>query len=149
MMASRYSVIQYVPNPIADERINIGVLVFDEQEVRVHFLQNWERVRHFGLPEDIDLLKNFAHEMEEVTKEGFLFPGDRSDDESPAHERLMKVVRGWMNSVQFTEPRRSLASVDQLLDDVAQTYLLELSEKEQKLRDRQYAGAKVVNNQDL
>jgi Protein of unknown function (DUF3037) len=28
-MASRYSIIQYVPNPIADERINIGVLAFE------------------------------------------------------------------------------------------------------------------------
>jgi Protein of unknown function (DUF3037) len=123
-MASRYSVIQYVPNPIADERINIGVLVFDEQDVRVRFLQNWERVRNFGMSEDIDLLKNFAHEMQEVTKKGLLFPGDYPSD-LPAHERLMKVAYGWMNGIQVTEPLGSLASVDQLLEDMTQTYLLE------------------------
>jgi Protein of unknown function (DUF3037) len=123
-MASRYSVIQYVPNPNADERINIGVLVSDEQDVRVRFLQNWERVRNFRMSEDIDLLKNLAHKMQEFTKKELLFPGDYPSD-LPAHERLMKVARGWMNSIQFTEPCDSLASVDQLLEDKAQTYLLE------------------------
>jgi hypothetical protein len=123
-MTSRYSVIQYVPNPIADERINIGVLVSDEQDVRVRFLQNWERVRNFGLSEDIDLLKKFAHEMQEVTKDGLLFPGDYPSD-LPRHERLMKVAYGWMNGIQVTEPRGSLASVEQLLEDMTQTYLLE------------------------
>ncbi|MGL4618228.1 MAG: DUF3037 domain-containing protein [Chroococcidiopsis sp.] len=29
-MASRYSIVQYVPNPITDERINIGVVAFDD-----------------------------------------------------------------------------------------------------------------------
>ncbi|MBD2294685.1 DUF3037 domain-containing protein [Anabaena sphaerica FACHB-251] len=29
-MASKYSVIQYVPDPIADQRINIGVIAFDK-----------------------------------------------------------------------------------------------------------------------
>jgi Protein of unknown function (DUF3037) len=123
-MTSRYSVIQYVPNPIAGELINIGVLISDEQEVRVHFLQNWERVRCFGMSEDIDMLKNFAHEMQEVMKKGLLFPGDYPSD-LPAHERLMKVACGWMNGIQVTEPRGSLASVDQLLEDMTQTYLLE------------------------
>jgi hypothetical protein len=106
-MASRYSVIQYVPNLIVDERINLGVLVSDEQDVRVRFLQNWERVRNFGLSEDIDLLKKFAHEMQEVTKDGLLFPGDYPSD-LPRHERLMKVAYGWMNGIQVTEPRGSL-----------------------------------------
>jgi len=39
-MASYYSIIQYVPNPIANERINIGVLIFDEKEIKVNFLEN-------------------------------------------------------------------------------------------------------------
>ena len=55
-MVSRYSIIQYVPNPIADERINIGVVAFNEDAVRTHFLSNWERVRYFGM-EDTEFLK--------------------------------------------------------------------------------------------
>jgi hypothetical protein len=142
-MASRYSVIQYVPNPIADERINIGVLAFDEKGVRVHFLQNWERVRCFGRSEDIDLLKNFAHEMQEVTEEGLLFPGDRPSD-IPAHERLLKVAHDWTNGIQFTEPRGSLVSLEQLLDDLVKNFLLD-PEKKQKLRDRAMAAKIAVS----
>jgi Protein of unknown function (DUF3037) len=142
-MASRYSVIQYVPNPIADERINIGVLAFDEKGVRVHFLQNWERVRCFGRSEDIDLLKNFAHEMQEVTEEGLLFPGDRPSD-IPAHERLLKVAHDWTNGIQFTEPRGSLVSLEQLLDDLVKNFLLD-PEKKQKLRDRAMAARITVS----
>ena len=72
MMASRYSVIQYVPNPIADERINIGVLAFNEQVVKVHFLSRWDRVRDFGQVKDIDFLQNFAHpDMTHILNEIF------------------------------------------------------------------------------
>ena len=121
-MASKYSIVQYVPNPIADERINIGVVAFDQDKVGVRFLHNWERVEHFGM-ENIDFLKDFAQRMQEAASLGLLFPGDR-DDDTPKHERLKKVARGWMNSVQFTEPRGSLESVDSLLEDIAETYLI-------------------------
>ena len=58
-MVSRYSIIQYVPNPIADERMNIGVLAFDNENVRVQFLRNWSRVHDFG-GENIRFLRDFA-----------------------------------------------------------------------------------------
>jgi hypothetical protein len=56
-MTSRYSVIQCISNPIADERINIGVFAFDDETVRVHFLSRWDRVRCFGISEDISFLR--------------------------------------------------------------------------------------------
>ncbi|MEM9544071.1 MAG: DUF3037 domain-containing protein [Cyanobacteria bacterium P01_E01_bin.42] len=79
-MASRYSIIQYVPDPIAEERINIGVLVFDRQNVKVHFLSNWKRVRYFGRQEDIRTLKSFAERMQKSAEQGLLFPGDKPDN---------------------------------------------------------------------
>ncbi|MDB9511888.1 DUF3037 domain-containing protein [Kamptonema animale CS-326] len=128
-MASRYSIVQYVPNPIADERINIGVVAFDDHHVRVQFLNNWSRVQTFGR-EDIHFLRDFAKQMNKAAGEGLLFPGDRPDD-TPKHERLTKIARDWINSIQFTEPRGSLENVDSLLEDIAQTYLVNLvSEKE-------------------
>lgn len=138
-MASRYSVIQYVPNPIADERINIGVLAFDEKNVRVHFLARWDRVRCFGTSEDISLVKNFANQMQKAASKGLLFPGDEPS-EIPKHERLSKVARSWINSIQFTESCGSLEPVDDLLEDIVKTYLLEPPPKTVKLRDRQIAA---------
>lgn len=142
-MASRYSVIQYVPNPIADERINIGVLAFDQQTVKVHFLSNWDRVRVFGRSQDMSTLKTFADRMQKSAAAGQLFPGDELNN-TPNYEGLLKVVQGWINHIQFTEPRKSLDTVDNLLTDAIATYLLE-PEPKPKLRDRQ-AAARIAQN---
>jgi hypothetical protein len=139
IMTSRYSVIQYIPNPIADERINIGVLAFDDETVRVHFLSRWDRVRCFGISEDISFLRDFAHRMKRSVENGLLFPGDKPNG-LPKHERLIEVSKNWANSIQITEPCGSLENVDALLDDVVQNYLFEPLPKKVKLRDRQAAG---------
>ncbi|BAY67129.1 hypothetical protein NIES22_72920 (plasmid) [Calothrix brevissima NIES-22] len=145
-MASRYSVIQYVPDPIADERINIGVVAFNNNAVRVRFVSNWERVRRFGL-KDIEFLKDFAHQMKNEAEEGLLFPCDNFNGLSNL-ERISKITQGWINSIQLTEPRASLDTVDELLEDIANTYLREQNlelEPKVKVRDRQ-AAAKIVRS---
>jgi hypothetical protein len=138
-MASRYSVIQYVPDPIADERINVGILVFDDHRVATVFLNQWERVRCFGM-EDLQFLRLFERDMQEAASLGFLFPGDEENGK-PRHERLLKVANSWMNSIQFTEMRGSLATVDQLLQELPALFLKEpLVKQKRKLRDRQGAA---------
>ena len=144
-MASRYSIIQYVPNPIADERINIGVLAFDEDQVKVHFLSRWDRVRCFGATGDISFLRDFAHEMQTAVQAGLLFPGDEPSH-LPRHERLAKLAKGWINSIQFTEPCGSLATVDSLLEDTVNAYLLEIVPEKRKLRDRQAAAQVAMSH---
>ena len=140
-MVSRYSVIQYVPNPISGERINIGVLAFDDDTVLVRFLSTWARVNCFGTRNDVSALKDFAGSMKVSAKSGLLFPGDRKD-ETPGHQRLLKVAKGWINSIQFTEPKGSLEPVESLIEDIAQIYL-KGREQRDKPRDRQ-AAAKVT-----
>ena len=136
-MASRYSIVQYVPNPIADERINIGVVAFDDNDVRVQFLNHWSRVQAFGR-EDIHFLRDFAKRMNFAASEGLLFPGDEPDG-TPKHERLKKIAQGWINSIQFTEPCGSLDNVENLLEDIAQTYLVNVVPTKTK-RNRQDAA---------
>lgn len=63
-MVSRYSIIQYVPDAIANERINIGVLAFDDQVVRVKFLAKWNRVVHFAPSADISFLKAITAQLQ-------------------------------------------------------------------------------------
>ncbi|MFP5270138.1 DUF3037 domain-containing protein [Coleofasciculus sp.] len=140
-MVSRYSIVQYVPNPIADERINIGVLAFDDERVCVRFLSNWERVKRFGM-EDIHFLKDFASRVEDAAADGLLFPGD-SPNETPQQERLIRVAQNWFNSIQLTEPRGSLDDVESLLADIADTCLFEPPEKP-KPRDRAVAASVAV-----
>ncbi|WP_449417649.1 DUF3037 domain-containing protein [Phormidium nigroviride] len=144
-MASRYSIIQYVPNPIADERINIGVVAFDDNDVRVQFVNNWGRVRNFG-GEDINFLRDFAKRMNKAAEEGLLFPGDRPND-TPKHERLKKIARGWMNSIQFTEPRGALEDVESLLEDIAQTYLVNVESLLEDIAQTYLVNSEVNNTE--
>lgn len=136
-MASKYSIVQYVPNPIANERINIGVVAFNEEEVRVQFLTNWERVRNFGM-EDITFLKTFARRMSEAADCGLIFPGDNPN--APYQERLNKIAQDWLNSIQWTEPRGSLEDVDSLLEDIASNFLVDLNSQKPHRRDRDAAA---------
>jgi hypothetical protein len=123
-MTSRYSIIQYVPNPIADERINIGVIVFDEEIIKVHFLRSWERVKAFG-KEDIRFLRDFAARMVKASKDGLLFPHYDSNNELSRVDRVRKVSREWANSIQLTEPRGSLENIESVFQDVISTYLVD------------------------
>ena len=138
-MASRYSVIQYVPDPIADERINIGLVIFDDEQVKAVFLKQWDRVRCFAM-EDIQFLRLLEEQMQHAASEGLVFPGDRENGQ-PRHERLLRVATSWMNSIQFTEPSGSLASVDQLLERLPfQLLKVPLIKPKRQLRDRQEAA---------
>lgn len=137
-MVSRYSIIQYVPSPVTGERINIGVLAFDNDTTLVRFLSSWTRVSCFGRHSDILTLKEFARQIRESVEKGLLFPGDTAG-QAPKHERLLAVANSWFNAVQFTEPKGSLETVERLLEDVAQIFLKD-AEPRLKPHDRQFAA---------
>ena len=46
-MPSRYTLIQYRPDPASDERLNIGVIAWDADGAHVVFVESWEHVRLF------------------------------------------------------------------------------------------------------
>jgi hypothetical protein len=144
-MASRYSIIQYVPNPIADERINIGVLVFDERIIKVHFLRSWERIKSFGR-EDIKFLRDFSKRMEKSSENGLLFPNDDPNNGQSRVERLRNISRDWINSIQFTEPRGSLDNIDSVFEDTIRTYLVDEIPVQQNIRDRKSAKRIVTSS---
>ncbi|AFZ35461.1 hypothetical protein Sta7437_1905 [Stanieria cyanosphaera PCC 7437] len=142
-MASRYSIVQYVPNPIADERINIGIVAFNERLVRTRFLKSWKRVRHFAIEDkDIDFLQEFKTHLQKSTSLGLLFSENIEDRESN-YERLNKIAQSWGNSIQFTEPRGSLDDPDTLLENIFDILLIEPITSETPFRDRQ-AAAKIA-----
>ena len=47
-MPSRYTLIQYRPDPASDEQLNIGVIAWDADGAHVVFVESWEHVRLFG-----------------------------------------------------------------------------------------------------
>jgi hypothetical protein len=81
-MAAFYTVVPYVPDPVRDERLNIGVLVFGDGQVRSRFVDNWHRVRNFG-EERIDFLRSFARSADRLTE-----------------EEVRRVARTWHSSIR-------------------------------------------------
>lgn len=142
-MITRYSVVQYVPNPLADERINIGVIAWDERDMSAKFLSNWKRVQSFG-HEDIGYVREFVAKASTALDRNVpsdLFGGTPTLDVS----KLEKMIGTWHHSVQFTAPRTSIKNPKLLVQDISPMFLPATPEHEMP-RSRRTA-AKIAAKQ--
>jgi len=115
-MTAKYTVVQYVPNPTAEERMNIGLIVWDEKRVYSHFVPDWSRARSFG-GENISFLKDFAGKVSKLTSKARHDYGEFN----PSH--IQKLIDTWTYSIQLTQPRGSLRDARGLLRDLSKTFL--------------------------
>lgn len=139
-MSAYYTVVQYVPNPMTDERVNVGVIAFAGDDVRARFVRDWRRVRQFG-GEDISFLRDLAKRAHEWSAKEMQLPG--LGESVRLDEDGVRAIAGrWINSIQFTEPRGSLLDAQDLLEDMAVRYLRHPREK-RAFRDRRAAAALV------
>jgi hypothetical protein len=143
-----YTVVQCVPDPIADERINVGIVVFGDGQLSCRFLRNWDRVARFA-QEDIGYVREFADRIQRAALEsagGIVqpmmpgFPSPRRLDE----ETLRLMIGEWSNSIQFTPIQPSLESPDTLLPRLVDTFLREPVGQQPRFRDRQDAARLAV-----
>lgn len=108
-----FSIIRYVPDPIREEQINIGIIAInpDIKFGIVKFTEDFDRARRFG-SEDIQFLKDFSEYLKnQIPKEPFLFP-----EKLLSAEQLKKIAIDWRNSIQFSEPKISKLSVEEVID---------------------------------
>lgn len=122
-MTSFYSAIQFVPDPIADERINIGVVAFDDRTVVTRFLRDWRRVQHFS-PRGIGPLREFVRDLAERTSDQRMIVEAMGHGEFD-RSALDRALGGWMGVVQFGDPRPAVIPVRELLDYAADALLSE------------------------
>ena len=133
-MPSYYTIVQYVPDPVIDERINIGVIVVGDGAVRCQFLQNWRRVSQFGA-QNIDFLRDFAKEISRACSPQLAF------QETPGNWRLNEEVlrqlsADFCNSIQLTSLRGSLLDRDAVLANSVARFLREPQRVRRQLRTR-------------
>jgi hypothetical protein len=126
-MASYYCIVQYSPDPVRDERINVGVIAFGGGRVRSHFLQNWNRVARFG-SERTKFIRDFAR-----------------DADSMSEDNVRRIAGRWINSIQFTKPAASLLDVDDILYDAAKRFLVDENPAQRGYRGRNQARIFAVN----
>jgi hypothetical protein len=136
-MPARYSVIQYVPDPATDERINFGVLAFGSGELHARFVKDWRRIARFGGP-DIAFLRGFAREVERVAsgQTSLVVAGTDTLNENV----LLEAAGKWMNSIQLTTPRASTLDPAALADQTAARFLRARMPQIRRGRDRRAAA---------
>lgn len=116
-MTAKYSIVQYVPNPLAGECINIGVITWDASAIRARFVDNWNRARQFG-NENPEFLQDFAEKILKIAEKK-----SAADESGGAY--IEKIIRDWHDSIQFTQPRGSLDDADVLLEVMSRRVLRE------------------------
>ena len=143
-MPAYYTVVQCVPDPIADERINVGIVVFGDGRIRTRFLTDWSRVERFA-QDDIGSVQEFVQQLEDATsgtvQGAFDGPfGRRAVDET----QLREMIDGFANNIQFSPPEPSLQDPDALLSELAGLFLKERRPRRPVGRSRQAAGRFAV-----
>lgn len=120
-MTTRYSVVQYVPNPLNGESINIGVIGWSDQAAVVQFVKNFARARQFG-GKEIGFLRGLSKELIATVKSRNV---DLFESDSFNKEELEKMILNWGGCIQFTSPRGSLEPVEQVVQSAASLFLVE------------------------
>lgn len=129
-MPAYYTVVQYVPDIIMGERINAGVIAFDGDQVKVRFVRKWSRIKKFA-NYDIRHLQNFFRDIEK-SLHAFNFADPLNED------RIREMASKWGGSIQFTSPRGSLLSLEELIEDVGRRFLIDDFESKKRPRDKRH-----------
>ena len=108
-MPAYYSIVQFVPSRVADERINVAVVVYDDQRLVCRTLHHWGRVRTFA-GESVEHVRDSVESM-------------LSSDLEP--DDILRSAEAGVSTVQFTRPRASLLPADALLDQIAGAALMD------------------------
>src|SRR5438309_1341485 len=100
-MPSYYSIVQYVPDPVTDERINVGIIAFGDGIILTRFIRNWSRVRLFG-GANVSFVRQFATAASTWAPPQIAIPGvDKRIHITPDDFRSLSGK--WINTIQFTE----------------------------------------------
>jgi hypothetical protein len=115
-MTTYYAQIQYVPDPIAGERINVGIVALDEHGCTYKFVRDWRRAATFG-GQEVGFLRAFADEAIETGGDWF------SLRQIGNTEGVSTALRHWNNKIQFSELKPSTKGRDDLIAEMATIFL--------------------------
>jgi hypothetical protein len=108
-MISYYCIVRYVPNPLIEEFVNVGVVTFGEGRVCVRFVRSLRRAEQFA-GQDAGFVRDIERWMKTATEED-----------------VRKASVEWENSIQLSSPRGSTLDPEKLLEEIAKEFLREAS----------------------
>ena len=128
-MTSYYSVIQFVPDIIADEKINLGVIAWDENSASSRIVGDWRRITSFAHG-DTKFLREFEDQFQKFSGVQMSLPSIGKDG-AITISSLETIIREWQRCIQFTTARASIKSKESLLEDI---YPIFVKTRPQKVR---------------
>ena len=132
-MATNYTVVQYVPDPVADERVNVGIIAWNETEIKLHFVSDFKRAQRLGnvsmLPA-IDQVKDYLLEIEAQPFDG------------STAERIKTMVQESYNLIQFRPISITRSAPSAAVVELSSTFLKEQNRAVARTR----RGSAWVNN---
>lgn len=110
-MPSWYTVVQYVPRPVAEERVNLGIIAWGGGEVVCTFVDDFARARAFG-GGDVSCVAEAVEDLKRAVGEGRL-----------GVAAVERMAREWGGILQLTPPRGSLLGPRELLGALRPLFL--------------------------
>lgn len=143
----RYSLIQYVPSPTRDERLNVGVIVVgadpDWFGSRVLSRSHRGRLKRLGFGATFSFLDDLNRELADSSV---------SDQLALARDRpwnaatLERAVIDWANTVQLSAPRAAIHDRPQvLLDSLYAELVADPAEPRHRARDRRWIRSRAIS----
>jgi hypothetical protein len=137
----RYSLIQYVPDPVRGERLNVGVAVagVDSTFFATRFIGAREtgRLKRLGFADDFAFLRAVADEFGRGATQQQRIPGATKDLWDL--DALEAASREWANTVQVTAPRPvAHGHPETLLDALFAQLVADPSSGRHRARDRRW-----------
>jgi hypothetical protein len=122
-MPSYYSVLRFVPDPIAGESINIGIIVVRGTETHVRLLEDWSRVQKFAA--------TGIKEIQRLTREIAEDPcGSLGIDPKSGPQQLNEKLASWTNSLQFSVLRAATEDPTTLDATLEGLFLIEPADRQ-------------------
>lgn len=137
-MSTQFSVIRFVPDVIANESINVGVIAMSGQDVKIQFINSWHRARALG-GEKAAYLRDFVKDMS-ARQETLFGRGDTWSEAS-----IKEYLGRWRHMVECTELRGSIKPIDQLLPELVSLYLKDARAARAKVLTKKTASAAMFS----
>jgi len=108
-MPAFFSVIRFVPDSVANEAVNIGVLCASGDRIEVRGLHDWDRVKCFA-GASWQEARRLVHELE-ADPRAFL-----GVDNVVSADDLRPALSQWTHALQFSDVSASLDNLDALMN---------------------------------
>ncbi len=111
-----FFLVRYVPDPVRDEGLNIGLFLYSPQEEYLDciFTDDFRRIRSFHPQADVDLLHDLAQHFQNEIRER----------ENELEKYIQGMQESYSNLIQVTPPRACLAADPQAeMEDLFARYV--------------------------